>query len=112
MPIFILFVGVMLVVVGINNKLPELTALLKEDFKPSNGQAPFQVWIVAIFVTGSLGYIKSMRPVANAFLVLIIVTLLLSNKGFFAQFNAALTGDDGRKLGQVPDGFWNKDVLK
>ncbi len=112
MPIFILFVGILLVVVGINNKLPELTSLLKEDFKPSDGQAPFQVWIIAIFVTGSLGYIRAVRPVANAFLVLIIVALLLSNKGFFAQFNNALSGGDSRKLGQVPDNFWNKDELK
>ncbi len=112
MPIFILFVGILLVVVGINNKLPELTGLLKDDFKSKDNSPPFQVWILAIFVTGSLGYIRAVRPVANAFLVLIIVVLLLSNKGFFAQFSTALGGDGGRKLGEVPDGFWNKDVLK
>ena len=92
MPIFILAVGIMLVVVGVNNKLGELGVLLKEDFTPSGNQPAFQVWIIAIFVAGSLGYVKELKPVANAFLVLIIVSLLLSNKGFFSQFTKALEG--------------------
>lgn len=92
MPILILVVGIMLVVVGVNNKLPELGALIKEDFKSSGSVPPFQVWILAIFVAGSLGYVKAFRPVANAFLVLIVVSLLLSNKGFFSKFSNALEG--------------------
>ena len=88
----------MLIVVGINNKLPELTALVKSDFTTQEaaiGQrsvAPFQVWILAIFMAGALGYVKSLRPIANAFLVLIVIVLLLSHKGFVTQFTAALEG--------------------
>lgn len=93
MPIFILFVGILLVVVGINNKIPELMSLVKEDFRPSEaGVSGFHVWILAIFVAGALGYVKQLKPVANAFLVLIIVVMLLSNKGFFAQFTSAIEG--------------------
>lgn len=92
MPIFILIVGVMLVVVGINNKIPDLAGLLKEDFRPTENVAGFHVWIIAIFVAGSLGYIKEFKPVANAFLALIIIALLLSNKGFFAKFTEAVKG--------------------
>ncbi len=80
MPILILLVGILLVVVGINNKLTDLGALVKEDFSPTNGATAFQVWIVAIFVAGSLGYIRSFKPVANAFLVLIVISLMLSNQ--------------------------------
>jgi len=92
MPIFILFVGILLVVVGINNKIPEFIGLVKEDFRPTENVAGFHIWILAIFVAGSLGYIKQLKPVANAFLVLIIIGLLLSNKGFFAQFKSAIEG--------------------
>jgi uncharacterized membrane protein HdeD (DUF308 family) len=92
MPLFILFVGILLVVVGVNNKIPELTELLKEDFKPSGNTPAFQVWILAIFVAGSLGYIRAFKPVANAFLTLIIIALLLSNRGFFDKFSNALEG--------------------
>lgn len=93
MPIIALIVGIMLIVVGINNKMPELTALLKEDFNPSSNVAPFQIWILAIFVAGSLGYVKELRPIANAFLTLIVISLILSNGGFFAKFSDAVKGN-------------------
>jgi uncharacterized membrane protein HdeD (DUF308 family) len=90
MPIFFLFVGIMLVVVGINNKISEMGALIKEDFRPTNGSPGFHVWIIAIFVAGSLGYIKELKPVANAFLALIIVAMFFKrDTGFFEQFTQA-----------------------
>lgn len=92
MPILILIVGVLLVVVGINNKMGDLGALVKEDFAPSDGATAFHIWIVAIFVAGSLGYIRSFKPVANAFLVLIVISLFLSNRGFFERFTSAIRG--------------------
>ena len=78
--------------VGINNKIPELMGLVKEDFRPTENVAGFHVWVLAIFVAGALGYVKQLKPVANAFLVLIIIVMLLSNKGFFAQFTNAIEG--------------------
>ncbi len=90
MPIFFLIVGVMLIVVSINDKLKQLAGLVGDDFSPSGSTPGFGTWIVAIFVAGSLGYIKEMKPVANAFLVLIVIALLLSNKGFFDQFKRAV----------------------
>lgn len=93
MPIFILFVGILLVVVGINNRIPDLIGLLKEDFRPTDSNVPgFHVWIIAIAVAGSLGYVRQLKPVANAFLVLIVVTLIISNGGFFEKFTDALEG--------------------
>ena len=93
MPIFLLAIGVLFVVVGVNNKMAELGALIREDFSPSKPNVPgFQVWILAIFAAGAIGYVKTLRPIANAFLVLIIVTMLLSNKGFATQLAAAFKG--------------------
>ena len=92
MPIFFLAVGVMLVIVGINNRLSDLSALLKEDFKPSGDIASYQTWAVAIILVGSLGYVRALKPVANAFLVLIFITLMLSHKGFVSQLVNTLEG--------------------
>lgn len=92
MPLIVIFIGVLLVAAGINNKIPELTGLLKEDFKPSGSQPGFQVWILAIVIVGAIGYVRQFKPVANAFLVLIVVGMLLSNGGFFAKFNDAIEG--------------------
>lgn len=95
MPIFFLVVGVLLVVVGINNKLTGadgLTGLLREDFTPSGNIASFQVWALAIVMVGALGYVQALKPLANALLVLVVIALLLSNKGFATKFAAALEG--------------------
>lgn len=98
MPLFILVVAVILIAAGINNKLSELTALLKSDFTSDSGAVPFQIWIVAIFVTGSLGYIRELKPVANAFLVLVVLGLILAQQGkngsggFFEKFMQAMKG--------------------
>ena len=67
-------------------------SLVKEDFAPEANVPGFHIWILAIFVAGALGYVKQLKPVANAFLVLIIVVMLLSNKGFFDQFKSAIEG--------------------
>lgn len=91
MPIFLLLVGTLLIVVAINDKLPELQSLIAGDLrKSSSGQAGFGVWIVAIFAVGAIGYAKPLRPFANSFLVLIVLVMLLSNKGFFANFTKAV----------------------
>jgi len=93
MPIFFLLVGALLIIVAVNDKMSELSGLIKDDFRPSTGGVPgFPIWIVAIFIAGSLGYIKELRPVANAFLTLIIVSLILSNRGFFAKFKSSIEG--------------------
>lgn len=94
MPLFFLLVGIMLIVTAINNKLPELRRLVGEDFAPSDGSAGFHIWILAIFVAGAVGYVKELKPVANAFIVLILVGIILSNRGFFAQFQNAINGRD------------------
>lgn len=84
MPILFLIVGIFLIVVALNDKMKELGSLAKDDF--SLGKGGFVPWIVAIFVIGSLGYAKSFKPVANAFLFLVIIVMLLSNRGFFDSF--------------------------
>lgn len=92
MPLFFLLIGILLIFAAINNKLGQLGSLVAEDFAPTTGAAGFQVWIVAIFIIGALGYVKELKPLSNAFLVLILVVLILSNRGFFANFKSAVEG--------------------
>lgn len=90
MPLFFLLVGIFLVVVALNDKLPEFGALVKDDFMPSNGSPGFSSWIIAVFVIGSLGYVKTFKPVANSFLALVVIVMFISNRGFFDKFTQAL----------------------
>lgn len=96
MPIFFLIVGILLMIVAINDKMMELGALVKEDFAPKSGPS-FTSWVVAVFVIGALGYSKTFKPVANAFLVLIVIVMIISNGnpnnpngGLFSKFTQAL----------------------
>lgn len=91
MPIFFLIVGALLIIVSINDKLPELGGLVRDDFTTSPGSPSFAVGLLAIFVAGSIGYVKELRPIANAFLVLIVVGMILSNKDFFAKFSQSIS---------------------
>lgn len=89
MPIFLILIGAMLVISGAKGTTQELGQLLKEDFAPATGIG-FGTWIVALIAVGALGYIPKLKPLANAFMVLIFVGMMLSNRGFFTQFSNAV----------------------
>lgn len=86
MPFVLLIVGVVLVVAGVRNTQSLLLSLLKQDF---TGQGSFIPWFVAILAIGAVGYVKPLKPIVTAFLVLLIIVLFLSNGGFFQKFISA-----------------------
>ena len=92
MPLFFLIVGILLVIVGINDRIDDLNGLLKDDFAPTDGQPSFILWLLIIGAIGLVGGVKSLKPVSNAFLVLLILVILLDakDKGFVPQFTAAI----------------------
>lgn len=87
MPFVLILIGITLVIVGVRNKQDQFFALLKNDF---SGPDSFVPWIASLFFIGAIGYIKPLKPLSNAFLVLVIIVLFLSNGGFFAKFNQQL----------------------
>jgi hypothetical protein len=93
LPIAFVAIGALFLIAAVRGTVvdkgsaPGLLTLLKGDF---TGQNNFLIWMVAIWALGALGYIPGFKPIANAFLVLFLVVLFLSNKGFFAQFQSAL----------------------
>lgn len=89
MPILFFFVAILLIVSAINDKTEILSDLVVSDFKGSDKIAPFQIWILALFLIGALGYVKQIKPLANAFLVLVILIMILSNKGFFGKLTSS-----------------------
>jgi hypothetical protein len=66
-----------------------LFGLIKDDF---TGDGNFIYWVLSILVIGSVGYVKALRPIANGFLLLVMVVLFIGagKKGFFAQFMAGI----------------------
>ena len=87
MPYALIMIGAVIFLSAIRGDLGTLGSLLKRDLL---GGGNFVYWIVAIFILGALGYIKSVKPFSDAFLVLVIIVFVVANKGFFASFQSAL----------------------
>lgn len=84
MPFFFILIGAALIVIGYRGTQKDFFALLKDDF---SGPGNFFVFAMAIFLVGLVGYVPKLKGISNAFMGLIIVVMLLSNKGFFAKFS-------------------------
>lgn len=88
MPFVFLIIGAVFVVAGVRGTTPQLTQLIKGDF---TGKGNFIYWALSILLIGALGYIEDLKPISRAFLILVVIVLILSNKGFFAQFNQQIS---------------------
>lgn len=100
MPLVLIAVGIALVVAAMRGTLKNpdgqsgLLDLLHADFV---GPGNFFAWVVAIGLAGSIGYVRPLRPLSDALMVLIIIVFLLAaNKGgkdFFSSLtNQLVTG--------------------
>lgn len=89
MPFFFILIGFGLLVVGYRGSQKDLFALLQKDF---SGPGNFFVFALGIFVVGLVGYVPKLKGLSNAFMGLIIVVMILSNKGFFNSFMAQVQG--------------------
>lgn len=90
MPFILLVGGVLLLVTAYQGTTKQLGAMLKQDVFGGSGTNGLLLWLVVVAVIGGIGYVKPLKGLSDAFLVLVILVLFLSNAGFFANFNAAL----------------------
>lgn len=86
MPLLIAAIGIVLLVSAVRGTTTTLFELVHNDL---TGKDNFLIWLGAILGLGLFGYIKPVRPIAAGFLVLVGLGLVLSNKGFFANFASA-----------------------
>lgn len=86
MPLLLAAVGIVLIVAAVRGSTTTLFELVHNDL---TGQNNFLVWLGAILGLGLFGYIKPVRPISAGLITLVMVALVLSNKGFFANFAAA-----------------------
>jgi hypothetical protein len=101
MPFTFIIVGLFLIIAAARGKSQDLFDLLHDDFVASDKGISFLPWFVSILAVGSLGYIPQLRTFARAFLVLLIVVLFLSNKGFFAKLKEILPEVFGKVTGST-----------
>lgn len=87
MSLALLVIGIVFVVAAVRGQTEELFSLLRGDFTGSNN---FLYWLLALGLVGAIGYIPKLKSFSTTFLVLVIVAILLSHKGFFADLQSAI----------------------
>lgn len=76
-----------MIVTGARGTYAQFGQQIASEFQ---GQNNFTYWLLAIVAVGSLGYVSALQTLSRYLLALVILSLFLSHKGFFAQFSAAL----------------------
>lgn len=93
MPLALLIIGTMFLVAAIRGKdqVDLLMSTLKDDFTGPNN---FISWVIAIWMVTAVGYYKPLKPLSNAFLLLVFLALFLSankhRQDFFSSFMAQI----------------------
>lgn len=80
-------VGLLMIVTGAKGTYAAFGSQVASDF---TGSQPFTYWLAAIGAVGAIGYIDALKTFSRLFLTLILVSMVLANKGFFAKLTAAL----------------------
>lgn len=99
MPFILLGVGILLVVLAVKGTQRQFFKLLVGDF---TGSGNFIYWVVAILVIGAVGYIPKLKALSNSFLVLVMLVIFLSNKGFFNSFNDQIKSGTSNSITTTP----------
>ncbi len=87
MPYAFIVVGLLMIVTGARNTFRQFGAQLVKDF---TGPGNFTWWIASLGAVGAVGYIPKLRPVSTAFMTLIVIVLVIAQKGLFPKLTAAL----------------------
>lgn len=87
MAIAFTLVGIVLIVTSAQNTYAQLGALVQNDF---TGPKNFFFWLAALAMVGVLGYIPQLKTFSAWFMSLVLLSLFLSHKGFFANITSAL----------------------
>lgn len=100
MPLTLVVVGLLMIVTGVRDTYAQFAAQLRQDVI-GGGTKSFLAYGLAIGAVGAVGYVDRLRPAANAFMALIVISLILSKRGLIQQFSDALAG--GPLSPKVPD---------
>lgn len=100
MPFALIVIAVVLVVAGARGRTDKLKELLLGDF---SGEGNFINWIIAIFGAGAIGYAPEARQFSRVFMALIILSMLLAKKGFFAKFMDAVNNTKAAQWAEPQD---------
>jgi hypothetical protein len=102
MPFALITVGILLFMTALNNTWRAFGSQVYKDlFSESGG---FVYWVAGITIVGLIGYVPSLKRPSDLFMVLIIIAMLLQNKGFFQELQQGLAGGSSGGTGGAQAG--------
>jgi hypothetical protein len=86
-PFVLVLIGLLLILTGYQGTYRQFGTMVAGEFtaKPS-----FLYFVAGIGAVGAIGYIDALRTFSRLFLTLILIGIVVSNKGFFANLQKAL----------------------
>lgn len=90
MPFMLIIFGLVMIIAAYHNTQGVLGQQLKNDM---SGVGGFFMWFAGIFIIGAIGYYAPARAASRAFMALVIIAMFIANRGVFAQFSGAFTGN-------------------
>lgn len=101
MPFALITIGVLIFFTALNGTAGPFGKQVYADLFSEDGG--FVYWVAGIFIVGLIGYIPSLKKPSDTFMVLIIIAMLLKNKGFFQQLQQGLqVGPGGAATSGTP----------
>lgn len=97
MPFALVTVGIIIFVTAINGTWRTLGGQIYKDLFSTDGG--FVYWAAGLVIVGMIGYIPSLKKPSDMFMALIILSMLLQNKGFFGQLQQGLQTGTGASTG-------------
>jgi len=89
MPFVLVVSGLVILIAAVRGTEGELGHQLSSDMFGSGG---YIYWGAAILAIGMIGYVPKLKGLSIAFLSLLLLSMILSNSGFFAQMQSQLAG--------------------
>lgn len=84
----LLITGLLMVITGARGTYAQFGSQVASEF--TGWPNSFLPWLVSIGAIGAVGYIQALQTLSRWLMALIVLSIFLSNKGFFAQFQSAL----------------------
>jgi len=87
LPVILIFLGVIVIAIGMRGHAGDAGKLLASEFTGANS---FIEWFLAVAILGGLSAYRPIRPAANGMLGLTLVAMFIAKgSGFFAQLQSA-----------------------
>jgi hypothetical protein len=102
MPFVFVVMGLLFLVVAVRGTQDTLFSLVKSEF---TGSGSFIPWAAAIFILGAIGYAKPVKPIADAMIGLVLLAMILNNKGgIFKQFETQIANPTAVNVAAASNG--------